>query len=184
MSRSLGLLVFAALLSALVAVFIWMRGPDEPNGHHVRFAQTVDQYDLEPADVPVDPNAAVAAIHAVRSQFGSVLANTELDVVDAGTNGVNDANGPNSFEEFLNEAAGLTNPPSKVDAASPTHKTVQLSPAIELAQSLRETATLLVERAQQAEEIGDVVQQQRYFALAMLLRAEAEVQAPIRQASR
>jgi hypothetical protein len=35
MSRRLGLLVSAALLSVVVAVFIWMRVRDEPNGHHV-----------------------------------------------------------------------------------------------------------------------------------------------------
>jgi len=185
MPRRLSLLVSAALLCAAVAIVVWLRGQDEQKSPHVSVAPTVNEWDLEPSDGFVNPGNAIATIHAVRSQFGSVLTNSALDVPDSPTSGVGVAEGPRSFDDFLWAAAGVTDPSRvEVDAASSNLTDLVPLPADGLAQSMRETATLLVERAQRAEEMGDVAQQQRFFGLATLLRAEADVLARARQADR
>ena len=63
----------------------------------------------------------------------------------------------------------------EVDRASSKLADVAPLPNGGLAQSMRETATLLVRRAQQAKETGDATQQLRFSGLATLLRAEADL---------
>ncbi|HJN12091.1 MAG: hypothetical protein QGH33_15015 [Pirellulaceae bacterium] len=179
MSRRLRLLTSAALLCVAVAAVVWLRGQDEQNGPQVSVAQAVNQRDPEPSDLLVDPGAAVATIHAVRSQFGSVLANSELDVADSHTRGVDIEDSLQSFDDFLRMTAGVTDPSpvevDEVDRASSKLADVAPLPNGGLAQSMRETATLLVRRAQQAKETGDATQQLRFSGLATLLRAEADL---------
>ena len=184
MARHLSLLVSAVLLCTSVAVVAWLRVRDEPHDTSVSVAPD-DAWDMSPSDVTVDPVAAVATIHELRSQFGSVLSNTELEVVYSDASGVDDSDGPSSFDDFLWEAAGMPNPfPDEVDVVPTRHAARARLSADQMARALRETATLLDEQSRQAGEMGDVAQQQRFSGLATLLRAEADVLSPVRQADR
>jgi hypothetical protein len=183
MPRHLSLLVSAALLYAAIAVVIWVRGRGEQHDSNVSVARTVD--DLELKDVYIDPQTAIGTIQDVRSRFGSVLGNTELDLVDGAASEIDGASGPQSFEDFLKVAAGMTDPaPDNLNEASSNLAATTPGPADGLSQSLQRSAALLVTRAQQAKEDGDVAEQQRFAALATLLRAEADALAPPRQAKR
>ncbi len=177
MIRHLSLLVSALLLCASVAVVVWVRWPIEQH--------RVDDWDLSASEVPIDPAIAVATIHELRAQFGSVLSGTELEMADSGTYGVDEFDGPSSFDDFLREAAGLPSPSlDEVDVAPSGLAAESPLLAGQLAPSLRKTAGLLDEQSQQAAEMGPFAQQQRFSGLATLLRAEADLLESVRQAER
>lgn len=183
MTRRSGFLVAGVGLCAAVAIAAWLYGRDERSGRVIPVAQPIQDLEFEPPDVPTDPRAAVATILELRSHFGSVLTNSELDVATAGDDHVDPAGGPDSFDEFLWAAAGVESPPRDATSGGPLAKTSGGPPAKqhgpptadgELAKSLRELATRLGQRAQQAQEAGDSAQRQRFSGLATLLRAEAD----------
>ncbi len=139
---------------------------------------------------PADPAVAVDTILDLRAQFGSVLNDSEL-AADANANAT-------LFDTILRETAGLpvTDQPGNGDdegagrprpaaVAEPTGAPRPLVAVpgsgeppganAELAEAMRETASLLAAEADAAQQLGAVARQQRLAGLALLLEAEAEM---------
>lgn len=183
MTRHFALLTAVAGICAAVAVAAWLhdgrnalRGERHRQSPALMASGAVANRDLEPPEVYTDPGAAVATILELRSEFGSVLSNSELDVPASDPSGTDPAGGPQSFDDFVRAAAGVPAPEAggTIDAGLADLDGGRPAADGELAQSLRKTARQLDQQARRAGESGEIARQQRYLALATLLRAEAD----------
>lgn len=132
------------------------------------------EFDGPPSEVLVNPEAAITTIQDLRSQFGSVLSNSELEVADPDLDSADQTNDPASFDGFLRAAAGVTDPDTAATEVQSTGgESSTPSGNTALARSLQQTANLLWEQAGEAQWSGDTIRHQRLTGLASLLRAEA-----------
>ena len=176
MPRHLCLQIILVGLVTAATFVAWMQHRASRSGADVAAAPVeslrgADLPDVREPDAVVDPEAAVATILELRSQFGSVLSNSELDLAAAGAD---HADASESFDQILRATAGVPSPAAfNGSTDSGSFATEAESADHALAESLVAAAALLLDRARFAEANGQPTRHQRLTGLAALLRAEA-----------
>jgi len=200
MPRRLSLLIAAVGLCATVIIAAWWHASSDRSDTRIPLAQSPTVWPGDGPGASVDPTVALATIHELRAEFGSVLANSELEIFDSQPvlDGDHNVKSRESFDDFLRAAAGVdaeatmqqsrepdepgepheSGEPDELDAATKTIENPSSTAPSQLARSMGLTANLLTEHARHARVHGDMAKAQRFLGIASLLRAEVEALTP------